>query len=133
MSAKKEVDKMIAKRQRSNSRYKARAAKNDGVTKIVKDFIKNMEKVVFDSTTAIEFGCGLEKEAATLDSRLSSLDDRVQLVVMWNKENIAEDWKDLQVEGVKIIWSSAYLKNNPKEQKEKHITLVSLFMSGELF
>ena len=61
------------------------------------------------------------------------LDGGVGLEVIWNhSEAVEENWKDLSVDGVKIIWGDLYLSNNPGTGKELHIDVSSLFLDGTL-
>lgn len=131
-SPKDEVMKLIAKKQRQSVAYKAKVAQRMGPYTIVAEFIKGMEKVVTESKNSLEFDTGLDREAALLYSRMKAIDPEVNLQVIWNNELNADNWQDLQAEGVLIRWSRFYLSKHNLEPAEKLIDIGSLFMQGLL-
>lgn len=131
-SPKDEVMKLIAKKQRQSVAYKAKSARRMGPYTIVSEFIKGMERTVTESKNSLEFDAGLDKEAALLDSRMKAIDPEVNLQVIWNNELNADNWQDLQAEGVLIRWSRFYLSKHNLEPAEKLIDIGSLFIQGLL-
>lgn len=122
----------IKKRQQKNKAYKDKAANRIGSKGIVLQFIKAMEEVLTEAKGPLDFQTGLEREAYLLLDRMRCIDPGVDVTILWNKEDTVDDWKDLQVEGVKISWSSWYLGKNPFSDAEKHIDVASLFLEGDL-
>src|SRR5665213_3387484 len=112
--ARKEVEKMIAKRQRQNTAFKNKVAKRMGPNAIVLEFIDAMEKVCKESRSAFEFNDSMNREARMLENHMKSIDYGVKLEVIWNQSAAEEHWKDLTVEGVKIVWSEHYCALNPE-------------------
>lgn len=129
---KDEVMKMIAKKQKQSAAYRMKTAQKMGPYNIIAEFIRGMEKVVTESKNSLEFDAGLDREAALLDSRMKAIDPEVNLQVIWNNEVNADNWKDLQAEGVLIKWSRFYLSKHNLEPAEKLIDIGSLFMQGLL-
>jgi len=130
--ARKEVEKMIANRQRKNTAFKNKVAKRMGPNAIVLEFIDAMEKVCKESKTAFEFNDCMNREARVLENHMKSIDYGVQLEVIWNKADTEEHWKDLTVEGVKITWGDHYCALHPEISKELNIDVGSLFLEGVL-
>lgn len=131
-NAKDEVMKMIAKKQKRNTSFRNRSAKRTNIHSIVVEFIKAMEKVLTESKSHLDFDTGMNREATMLEQRMRSLDPGVKLQVLWNNENATENWQELQVEGIKIMWSGFYLGKHPFESPEKYIDVGSLFIEGYL-
>jgi hypothetical protein len=129
--AMKEVMKLIAKKQQKNSAYKTRAAKRVGPNGIVMQFIDAMEKISKESKSSLEFDTGMSREARMLHDNLRSLDQGVNVEVVW-ADNPEEDWKNLNVDGVKITWSDSYVTTHPEKGKELYIDVGSLFLEGHL-
>lgn len=129
--AKKEVMKLIAKKQQKNSAYKSRAAKRVGPNGIVMQFIDAMEKISKESKNSLDFDTGMSREARMLHDNLKSIDSSVNVEVVW-ADNPEEDWKNLNVDGVKITWSDYHLAAHPEKSKELYIDVGSLFLEGHL-
>jgi hypothetical protein len=129
--AKKEVMKLIAKKQQKNSAYKTRAAKRVGPNGIVMQFIDAMEKIAQESKNSIDFDTGLSREARLLHDNMKAIDHGVAVEVIWG-ENPEENWKNLNVDGVKITWSDYHLAAFPQKSKELYIDVGSLLLEGHL-
>lgn len=128
-----DVMKMIVKRQRKNAAIKKKAAELMGVNAIVLEFIDAMEKASKDSKNGFEFDDAMTRASRALNDRMRRLDGGAQLEVIWNHNEIKnETWRDLAVEGVKIVWSDDYITKNPSANKETHIDVGSLFIEGLL-
>ena len=130
--ARKEVEKMIANRQRKNTAFKNKVAKRMGPNAIVLEFIDAMERVCKESKTAFEFNDCMNREARILENHMKSIDYGVLLEVIWSKADTEEHWKDLTVEGVKIVWSEHYCALHPEISKELNIDVGSLLLEGML-
>jgi len=128
--AKKKILAKIKKRQELNKLYKTKAAKRLGLYGIVLQFIEATEKITTEATDLFDFATGLEREAELLHDRIKCIDPKVNIQIMWNKEDTVEDWENLQVEGVRVIWSSFYKKNHPLCEPEKYIDISQLFIEG---
>lgn len=126
-----DVMKLILKKQKKNSSYKSRAAKRIGPNGIVMQFIDAMEKIAKDSKNSIDFDTSLNREARMLNDNLKALDQWVNVEVIWG-DNPEEDWKSLNVDGVRITWSDNYIALNPEKGKELYIDVGSLFLEGHL-
>ena len=126
-----DVMKLILKKQKKNSSYKNRAAKRIGPNGIVMQFIDAMEKIAKESKNSMDFDTSLNREARMLNDNLRALDQDVNVEVIWG-DNPEEDWKSLNVDGVKITWSDRYVALNPDKSKELHIDVGSLFLEGHL-
>lgn len=124
--------KMIAAKQRRNTANKNRSAKRTKLQSIVVDFITAMEKVLNESMSHLDFDTGMHREANMLESRIRAIDPGVHIQVIWNNEDTVNNWKDLQVEAIKVTWSSFYLGKHPFESPEKYIDVGSLFIEGYL-
>jgi hypothetical protein len=129
--AKKDVMKLIAKKQQKNSAYKTRAAKRAGPNGIVMQFIDAMEKIKTEARNSLEFDTGLQREARMLHDNMKAIDHGVNVEVCW-AENEEEDWKNLNVDGVKIMWSDYHLAAFPQKSKELYIDVGSLLLEGHL-
>jgi hypothetical protein len=130
--ARKEVEKMIANRQRKNTAIKNKFAQRRGPNAIVLEFIDAMEKVCKDSKTAFEFNDGMYRESRVLETSMKSIDAGVHLEVIWSQNVGKENWSDLAVEGVKIVWSDFYKVAHPEISKELNIDVSSLLLEGVL-
>jgi hypothetical protein len=128
---KKDVMKLIAKKQQKNSAYKTRAAKRVGPNGIVMQFIDAMEKIRAEAKNSLEFDTGLSREARMLHDNMMTLDRGVNVEVIWC-ENPEEDWKNLSVDGIKITWSDYHLAAFPQKSKELYIDVGSLLLEGYL-
>ena len=129
--ARDEVMALIAKKQKKNSAYKTRAAKRVGPNGIVMQFIDAMEKVRVDSKSSLDFDTALTREARLLGDNMKALDSGVNVEVIWTP-NVEEDWKNINVDGVKIVWSDYHLTAFPQKSKELYIDVGSLFLEGLL-
>jgi hypothetical protein len=128
--AKKKVMDMIKRRTQSNKRYKTKAAQRLGPEGIVLQFIEAYEKMAAEAKGPLDFETGLQREANMLFDRMRAIDPQVNVEIMWNNEDSTENWKDLQVDGVKITWSSFYLGKHPFSSPEKYIDVGSLMIEG---
>lgn len=123
---------MIKRKQASIKSYKEKTAKRTGVYGIVAQFIDDMEKVSTESENPVDFGTGLQRESRLLLDRMKHTDPDVDIEIRWNRENSAETWKDLRVEGVLIKWSRFYLSKHNLHHPEKYIDVSQLFLEGYL-
>ena len=130
-NARKEVEKMIAKRQRKNTAFKDKIAQRMGRNAIVLEFIDAMEKVSRESKTAFEFNDGMHRESRALENHMKSIDAGVKLEIIWT-QGTDEQWRDLTAEGVKIEWSTSYIVANPGISKELNIDVGSLLIEGHI-
>lgn len=130
--AKKKVMDLIKKRQAKNKSYKEKVARRLGPNGIVLQFIEAMETILREAKGPLDFETGLEREAGLLHDRMRCVDPGVKIQIIWNREDVVENWEDLQVDGVRIFWSKWYLGKNPFSDDEKYISVASLFMEGIL-
>jgi hypothetical protein len=130
--AKKKVMDLINKKMRATRAYKKKTARQMGPYRIVVEFIKAMEKVVSEATCAIDFHDGLSTQSNIVYGRLSTIDPEVDIEIIWNREELAEKWEDLQVEGVKIYWSDFWKRKNPMKDAVLYIDIAQLLIEGYL-
>ena len=123
---------MIQKRQKQNKSYQTKAAQRLGPEGIVFQFMEAMESVLLESKGPLDFETGLQREAGFLHSRMRCIDPSVDVQIIWNKEDSTEDWQNLQVDAVRIVWSKWYLGKNPFSDPEKYIDVTSLFLEGHI-
>lgn len=133
MSAKQRVLDKIKKKKENSKRFKARLARSKGLTSLVIEFLDAMELMrdgVGDS--AVSFDQELGRLTSNLESNIKAIDPEVYIKICWNDEDKVEDWKDLRVEAVHVIWSQTYLDRNPGSAREAYVDIGSLFLEGFL-
>lgn len=127
--AKDDVTKMIDSKIKKNNKYKKRVAQRTGPNGIVAQFILAIEKATLNSRSAADFNERLQLEASILNSNMRTLDKDVNLVIEWAK-NDGQSWQDLALDGVHIVWSDDYVKNNGVS-KELYVDVGTLFLRGD--
>lgn len=129
--SREDVWKLINKKKNRIKEIKKR--RFSGPYSIIAEFINAMDDATENCSSADLFYLELKTATNTLDSRMKMLDPEIELKVMWNDENKLSsktDWRDLRVDGVKIMWSRFYLGKNPLVEAEKYIDVGQLFIEG---
>ena len=127
----KEAERMISARQRKNTIAKNRYIKTMSENSIVLKFVDAMEKVQKESSISLEFQDGLHRASRDLERHMRMLDSGVVLEVMWSP-TLEDNWRDLSVEGVRIIHSDTYCALHPDAGKEMTIDVGTLLIEGML-
>ncbi len=129
MSAKDDILKKINKKAKQYKDYKTDSKKS--VTKLVARLIDEIEDARVNSKNGLDWSGQVETAINMFGKRLGSIDAAGFAEILWaNKEEEVENWQDLQIHGVKIVWSETYLKNNPGSSPEEVITVERLWLEG---
>lgn len=131
MNAREKVLNKIKKKVSSNRRSQIKQAKKLGHLGLILEFIEAMESVLKNECkNTLDFNSGLERESKVFHKKIQFIDKGAQVKIAWVNEGDVIDWQDLQVDGVHIIWSDAFIENNPDFDKEAFIDLGSLLLEG---
>lgn len=126
MSRNKALD-MIKKKAAKFKELRTNTSRSMDPNHIMLRYMKDVEEVKKNSDDALDFDVGLNKATTLMDNRLRAFDINVHVHVQWSKEN---EWKNISVTGIRIIWSDEYIANNTGKNKETTIDLGHLFMEG---
>jgi len=126
MSRNKALD-MIKKRAAKFKELRTNTSRSMDPNHIMLQYVKDVEEVKRNSEDALDYDVGLNKATTLMDNRLRAFDVNVHIHVQWSKEN---EWENMSVTGIRIIWSDKHIAENPDKHKELTIDLGKLFMEG---
>lgn len=130
MSAKSDVlDKIKKKSERFRECREESRGKFKPERAIVK-FIEYTEKVKSEVKSGVEYSAKVQSAWDTLVFLIKKIDAGALVNVKWYREDEAEDWRDLRVTGVQILWSEKYKKENPLEEGEFNFGVEDMFLAG---
>lgn len=124
-----DVMKMIEKKMRYTTSYNKKKSKEMGINAIIAEFMDNIELAMGSAQNAMDIDDGINKSARQLETRMKGLDEGVKVEVVWHTDDGAS-WKDLVVDGVRIMWSGDYIVNHPGTQNEQYIDIGVLLIEG---
>ena len=110
----------VAKRAKRIKELKQKTARQIGYTQHVFSFFREMEKAYGTCNDPEYFDVMLNNAARALDERLKIIDPYIKIEILWNS---AEQWQDLRVSGVKIMWSGVFINNNPGKDDVEYIDI----------
>jgi len=126
MSRNRALD-MIKKKAAKLKELRTNTSRSMDPNHIMLQYMKDVEEIKKNSDDAFDFEEGLNKVTTLMDNRLRAFDIDVHTHIQWSKEN---DWKNMSVTGIRIVWSDKHLADNPGKNKETTIDLGHLFMEG---
>src|SRR6185369_8783026 len=121
--------KMLDRVNKRAKRYKTlRDKRNQGIshTKIIYNFLKDVEKIYVVASDPIEFKVMLNELCKHLDSNMKSIDRQVHMEIVW--EGGEPDWRTLRCSGVNIKWSKGHMERNVGIQQEEHIDVMQFLL-----
>jgi hypothetical protein len=130
LSIKSDLLKQIDKKASQYKRQKDYAAGRISYKTIVADFIKAVENARIEAKNGPDFYCQVSALQAKFTQRLQQIDPDILFEILWLKEEQAEEWKDLRVEGIQIKWGSKWLRSNPDVDPEITLKIEHLWMEG---
>jgi hypothetical protein len=128
--ARKQVQDMIRRKAKKFEELRTNSSRSLTPQQIVFKFFRAMEEAKKTSIDSYDFGAKLNKESELLNSRIEAFDIGVNIELMWHNNELADSWKDLKLNGVKIIWSSVYRLENPNIEPEAYIDIGHYLLEG---
>ncbi len=122
-NARKQVQDMIRRRTKKMAEQRTNSSRTSSPKQVVFVFFKAFDETKRNAKDSFDFEDELRSQSTLLNTRLSAFDPAVQVELMWYRIEEAESWKDLRLNGVKIVWSEGYLKENPSEDPELHLDM----------
>jgi hypothetical protein len=93
-------------------------------------FIDYTERAKLEVKNGVEYASRMESALGTLTHQLRKIDGGVLINVKWYREDECEEWKDLRVTGVQVLWSEKWLKENPGVEGELNYGIDDMFLEG---
>ena len=121
--------KMLDRVNKRAKRYKTlRDKSNQAIshTKIIYNFLKDMEKIYIVASDGIEFKIMLDQLSKHLDANMKARDPQVHMEIIWDGGD--PDWRTLRATGVRIKWSKGYVERNIGIQQEEHIDVMQFLL-----
>jgi len=128
--ARRQVLAKIANKRKEMREARRRIALGKGPWSIVAEFIRFMETARTTAKSVLDIETALRRGQAQLYMSLQDIDPDVDVKIVWHNEDDMENWQDMIVEGVHIVWSKFYRGKHPLEQPEKYIDVGSLWLQG---
>jgi len=116
----------INKRAKRFRDAKEKANKTITHTRIIYNFLQDVEKIYIIASDPIEFKVMLDQLCKNLDSNMKSLDTQVHMELV--AEGGDPDWRTLRITGVKIKWSNGYIARNPETTQDEHIDVTQFLL-----
>lgn len=127
--SKSERSKMLDRINKRAKRFKVlRDKSNQAIshTRIIYNFLKDIEKIYTFATDPIEFRVLLNEQSKHLDANMKAIDRQVHMEIMWHGGD--EDWRTLRATGVRIKWSQSHVDRNPGTQQEEYIDVMQFLL-----
>jgi hypothetical protein len=131
-NAKKSVIDMIARKEKRIKELRKAYVQHIGPEKLVADFMKTIDEKRCRCVNSMDFDDLITREARNLDNRLKHIDVGVSIRIIYNDEEMVEDWRKLQIEAVHVTWSEDWRAKNPSKEGELFIDMGTLFLEGLL-
>lgn len=126
-----DVMKMIEKKMRYTTSYNKKKSTEMGLNAIISEFMDNVEIAMRHATNAMDVDDGINRSARQLEIRMKGLDEGVKVEVVWHNED-ESSWKDLIVDGVRVMWSDKYIASHSGAQNEQYIDIGVLLIEGSI-
>src|ERR1700677_3633745 len=127
--SKSERAKMLDRIGKRAKRYKTLRENSNKVishTRIIYNFLKDVEKIYVVASDPIEFRIMLNELSKHLDATMKARDPQVHMEILWHGGD--DDWRTLRATGVRIKWSKAYSEKNPELQQEEYIDVTQFLL-----
>jgi hypothetical protein len=127
--SKSERAKMLDRIGKRAKRYKTLRENSNKVvshTRIIYNFLKDIEKIYVVAGDPIEFRVMLNELCKHLDATMKSRDPQVHMEIAW--EGGDPDWRTLRCTGVRIKWSNGHVQRNPEVQQEEYIDVMQFLL-----
>ena len=95
-------------------------------TRIIYNFLKDIEKIYVVASDPIEFRVMLNELSKNLDANMKARDTQVHMELAWQGGD--PDWRTLRCTGVRIKWSKGHVERNPGIQQEEYIDVMQFLL-----
>jgi hypothetical protein len=124
---KRNLIKELNKKAKAIEERRTNSSKQASMNDIIYDFMKEVEHILIASTDSYSFNEMLDGASRIMDTRMRAHDPHVTLEMIWND---AEDWRELRLQGIKIIWSDPFMERNPERIKQEYIDISQYLLDG---
>ena len=126
-------DDILKKINKKADRYREQRAISMGkgdYDKLLVEIIKNIDEMRSKSTNGVDFAAYMDTAYEHLKMKLRRSDPNVIAELIWNHEDMVEEWQDLRIVGIRIVWSDKWKLEHPNEDGERYLSVDQIWLEG---